>query len=147
MTKRSKTRHERHSYLYFHVFSTETPDEFYPDCESEIVISKEFLDKTSEEHKGFKLAINSQYGNLGNGIHSVYENTMNSKVSYHFPDAGEQKLKAWEFLSMWTPFPEKYRYHGMFIKADNFGRYYFKFVDSEVEKVFTVKKANKKFGL
>jgi hypothetical protein len=148
---RSNHKHSKHSYLYFHVFSTQKPDDFYPDCESEIVINDKFLDKisnkNSEEYKGFKLTMNSQYGNLGNGINSVFNNDLGSKVSYHFPDSGKEKLKAWEFLSNWTRFPEKYYYHGMFIKADNFGRYYFKFIDPEVEKAFNTKQLSKKFGI
>jgi hypothetical protein len=146
------SKHSKHSYLYFHVFSTEKPDDFYPDCNQEIVINDNFIDKisdkNSEEYKGFKLTLNSQYGALGNGVNSVHNSDFGSKVSYHFPDTGKEKLKVFELLSKWTGVnASKYYYHGMFIKADNFGRYYFKFIDPEVEKAFNTKKISKKFGI
>ena len=134
----------KHDHLYFHVFSKEVPDDWYPDCETEIVISDNFMDKTSEEYKGFKIAQNSTFGSLGNGIQSHSDD---SKVSYHFPETGREKLRAWDFLSKWVAHPEKYYYHGLFMKADNFGRFYFKRIDPDVQRAFNYAKAAKKFGI
>jgi hypothetical protein len=87
---------------------------------------------------------------INNGIH-VREGIlfMNGRENliYLFSDENSDKKNAWSWISKLSTKPEEYYYHGMFFKADNFGKWYYKGKNEEVSKAFEARKNSKKFGI
>jgi hypothetical protein len=118
MTK-SEWKYMERNAMFFHVFYWTVPDEFYPDCEGEVVC------KDGE----FKC----------NGLIIKHRNDM----CIHFSIDDPNRLKAWELIDR----SEKMYYHGVFQKLNNFGRFWFKQVDPDVLRAFNNRKVANKFDI
>jgi len=97
-------RVEKHSYLYYHIFSPEDPDGEYPEDSS----------------RGPIVSIQDKFSS---------------------------KLRTYEYLKKEKSNVQQYKYHGVFMKVDNFGRWHFKGICPEVEKAWQNAKAAEKFGI
>jgi len=118
-------------HLYYHIFSTEEPFEspklntvdVFPDTINNAMLKNLYLPE---------------------GI--LFMNGRENLL-YLFSDENSNKKNAWNWISKLSAKPEDYYYHGMFFKADNFGKWYYKGKNEEVSKAFETRKNSKKFGI
>jgi len=119
------------SHLYYHVFAIETP------C----------IDRKLNTVDTFPDGINYYVGD-NNINHSIIGDVVLESIIFLFPIKYVDHWKILQSILERVPLDlQRFNYHGLFFKADNFSRFYFKGVDEEVAKKFNARKFSNKFGL
>lgn len=117
---------EEFSHLYFHVFAVEVPEK------------DRKLNTVDVFPDGDVLEITPFYGTKPLILSDKMVLALDHKISSNPWSIVEALVKEAAI---------DYNYHGVFMKADNFGKFYFKGEDLEVKRKFNGRRGSKKFGL